>query len=424
MYIVFVDNLLMIPPTGGAHTFLVELCAHLVKLGHRVSVITETGPEQSLTRALTESGTEVLTNVWRTVDLPEQRAERLARWVNDRRADVFVVSVSPDAGWLALPLLNREIGTVSITHSDGPTFYRPLQHYRSFVDCAVGVSEETCRQIICQCEVPTERVRHVPYGVKTLTREEMEAHCSSRVDIFRFGYVGRLVQSQKRVLDIIPLAERMLEMDIPFELHIIGDGPERDALEQRLAALMSAGRAKFWGWLSPSGVQDRLRELDALVLLSDCEGLPVALLEAMGHATVPVITALPSGNAEVVEHGRNGFLVPIGDIEAFTDKLELLARDPDRLREMKREAWEKGQRFTVKRMAERYLDCFNVAMTERRSRGLSAQTPQVFPPMSSCVSRYPFWARKLKRRLIVYLDGIRSYPGSSANKDGGQALGV
>src|SRR6266849_11203846 len=64
MHIVFVDNLLMVPPTGGAHTFLVDLCDSLVKLGHRVSVITQAGPEQGLTGALSETGAEVHTNVW------------------------------------------------------------------------------------------------------------------------------------------------------------------------------------------------------------------------------------------------------------------------------------------------------------------------------------------------------------------------
>ena len=408
MHIVFIDNLIMVPPTGGAHTFLVELGGALVRLNHRVSVVTETGPEQSLTKALTASGATVVTGVWRAVDLPEQRAELLTRWVKRAEADVFVVSVSPDAGWLALPLLSPAAATVAITHSDGPAFYRPLEHYRSFVDCAVGVSEETCRQIVSQCEIPEARVRQVPYGVKTLSRIEMEADCAAAGSgVFRFGYVGRLVQSQKRVLELIQLARTMLPRGTPFELHVIGDGPERETLEKELAGPVSEGKVKFWGWLSPAEVQERLRALDALVLLSDCEGLPVALLEAMGHGTVPVITALPSGNAEVVTDGRNGFLVPVGDIAGFADKLELLARDAGRLREMKRAAWETGQRYTVERMAERYLECFNLALGKRRARPHEAQTPRVFPVMSSCVSGYPFWLRKIKRRLLVWSSRIR-----------------
>jgi glycosyltransferase involved in cell wall biosynthesis len=403
MHIVFIDNLLMIPPTGGAHTFLVALSGALVSLGHQVSIATELGPEQSLKRSLEANGAEVLTDIWRAVDLPEQRARHLSEWANERGADVLVVSVSPDAGWLVLPQLSEKTATLSIAHSDGPTFYRPVAHYRDFIDCAIGVSEETCRQLVSQCGLPSDRVRRVPYGVETLSRDEMLQRVANTSEIFRVGYVGRLVQSQKRVLDLIPLARTLRERSIRFELHIIGDGPERATIESDLKDLMANGTVKLWGWLSPAEVRQRLCELDAIVLVSDTEGLPVALLEGMAHAAVPVITALPSGNTEVVRNGENGFLVPVGDIDQFAERLALLSRDSELLLKMKSLAWETGQRYTVDKMAASYLECFDLAKTHRATREESGQTPRIFPAMASCVSRYPFWARKIKRRIQLYL---------------------
>jgi glycosyltransferase involved in cell wall biosynthesis len=407
MHVVLVDHFLKTPPTGGTHTCLVNLCTTLSKDQHQVSVITEAGPEATLANLIEESGCKVYDNVWSAIDLPEDRARKLADWVNERQADVFVVSVSPDAGWLALPLLNPYTATACITHSDGPTFYRPARHYRNFVDCAVGVSKETCSQMIAQCGMPPERVHHIPYGVPALTFEELPAYCTAPANDLRLAYIGRLVQSQKRVLDIIPLVEEMARRSLPVEFQIIGDGDEREILQTQLAGHVSNGTVTFWGWLNPFAVRQRLRVLDAMVLFSDCEGLPLALLEGMAHATIPIVTAIPSGAAEIIKDGENGFLVPVADISQFADRLELLCQDPQRIVTMKRAAWETGQSYSVRRMANSYVECFEHAKKERLARDPSNETPQTFPPMASCVSPYPFWARRIRRRLTVAMSGVR-----------------
>src|SRR5713101_3497596 len=106
MHIVIIDTLLTTPPTGGAHTFLVDLCDLLVQRGTRVSVVTEPGTDESLARAIVQRGAEIHMHLWRPVHLPEERGARSAAWVNERRPDVYVALLSPDAGWLALPLLH------------------------------------------------------------------------------------------------------------------------------------------------------------------------------------------------------------------------------------------------------------------------------------------------------------------------------
>jgi glycosyltransferase involved in cell wall biosynthesis len=402
MQIVVVDSTITTPPTGGAHTFVVELTCALVRRGEQVSLVTQPGPERSLVSAMREAGVEVREDIWRAVDLPEERAGRLASWVNGRGADVYLVSVSPDAGWLALPLLDARTATVAVVHSDGPAFYEPLRHYQSFIDCAVGVSRETLRKIVSYCGVEAGRARQIPYGVASITREESEARADATARgraPLRAGYVGRLVQSQKRVLDLVPLAAEMRRRGLDFELHLVGDGPERAPLEEGFRAAGVGGRVKFWGWLSSAEVKGRLRELDVLLLVSDVEGLPVAMLEAMGHGVVPVVTRLDSGNAELVREGVNGFLEGVGDFAAFAERLLALERDRGRLAEMGRAAWETGRDYSVERMTERYAAAFAEsagAAPARRGSG-----PGKFPVMRSCVSRYPFWLRKLKRRVLV-----------------------
>ena len=147
MRFAIVDTTLTTPPTGGCQTFLEHLAPALQSRGHEVTVLTEPGDEPGVADRLVSAGIRVLDDVWPRRFLPEERALRLADWCNRERIDAYVISVSRDVGWLALPHLDHVVRTAAVVQSDGPAFYGPLAHYGVFVDHAIGVSRETCRKI-------------------------------------------------------------------------------------------------------------------------------------------------------------------------------------------------------------------------------------------------------------------------------------
>jgi glycosyltransferase involved in cell wall biosynthesis len=404
MRIIIIDTTLTTPPTGGAQTFLVELGGALVERGWTVSVVTQPGPVEEIVASLRRAGVEVREDIWAASDLPEERAGRLAAWANAQRPDVYLVSISPDAGWLALPQLDAHIATVTVAHNDVSAFYEPLRHYHPFVDCAVGVSEDIHRKIVERCHVPAERARRIAYGVHTLTPGEVEARCAVSADgdaPLRVGYVGRIVQEQKRVFDFPPLVEELKRRGVSFEFELIGDGSERAALEEEFRKSGLWGDVKFRGWLASAEVKRRLSELDVFLLLSDYEGLPVALLEAMAHAVVPVVTEIESGNVEVVRDGESGFVVRVGDVRGAAERLAFLAGDRAALGRMRRAAWERSLQFSVQRMVENYVACFEHVTSAGFSREHRLGAARPFPVMQSCRSRYPFWIRKIKARVLT-----------------------
>ena len=401
MHVVIVDTTFTTPPTGGAHTFLVDLSAALVRRGARVSIATQPGPDQEIGRALREGGAEVLMNVWQRRHLPEEKALRLANWVNQERPDVYVISASPDVGWLALPLLDNSIATFTIAHNDVGAFYEPLKHYHPFVDCAVGVSEAIHQKIIRDCVVPGERARHIPYGVQPTSFAGLSKRDRDAAAPLALGYVGRIVQEQKRVMDFVPLVRELAQRNVPFQLQVIGDGPDRSELEGRLEATGVAEHVEFTGWLSPEKVKAELDTLDVFLLLSDYEGLPVALLEAMAHGVVPVVTRIESGNAQLVRDGENGFVLPVGDMASFAGRLESLAGNREVLAALARAAWETSKQYSIERMVENYATAFaevGQGVSARRERaGVDAN----YPVMNSCRSKYPFWLRRIKQRVVT-----------------------
>lgn len=398
MRVAFVDTNLEKPPTGGCQTFLVNICTAL-RARADIHVVYERGYDASVTRRLCAAGVTLHHDLWDRWAVPEERASRVAAWARAAGMDVFVVSVSPDVGWLALPLLDSSVTTLAIVHADGPAFYRPLTYYASFVDSAVGVSAATHARIIAECGIPAERATHIPYGIAAapLSRviDRWTTDASPRA--LRLVYVGRLEHTQKRIRDLPLLLSELWRRGLAFEMDVIGDGPERGWLRREISQSPFVSFVRLLGWLGPDEVSQRLLHNDLLLLFSSSEGLPLALLEAMGHAVVPLVTRIPGGHSEVVRDGENGYLVPVGDSRALADRACELAAHPERLERLRRAAWETSQHFSIERMAESYQALFDSSAVGR----VRAPRPEgAIPPMESCRSRYPLWLRRLKWGLL------------------------
>ncbi|WP_137702259.1 glycosyltransferase [Marimonas lutisalis] len=113
-----------------------------------------------------------------------------------------------------------------------------------------------------------------------------------------------------------------------LSLAIIGDGPDRAALERMARDKGIDQQVDFMGYRSQSEVAAMLAETDLLVLPSFAEGLPVVLMEALA-AGVPVVTTQIAGIPELVEHGVNGYLCPPGDELALAHAIEAVLDDPE-----------------------------------------------------------------------------------------------
>jgi glycosyltransferase involved in cell wall biosynthesis len=164
---------------------------------------------------------------------------------------------------------------------------------------------------------------------------------------------------------------------------------------------------RFWGWRTPEEVRSHLRELDILVLFSKFEGLPLVLLEAMGHGVVPVVTRTESGNAELIRDGENGYLIPIGDIEAFAARLRHLANHPEAFSRLRQASYATARAYSIDRMTSAYLACLSLEDLWAGTKPRAPRPGGNYPLMPSCRSRYPSWMRRLKAQATVSLASIR-----------------
>jgi len=127
--------------------------------------------------------------------------------------------------------------------------------------------------------------------------------------------VGRL----HRVKDyrfLIQACAALRDQDLDFICWIVGEGPERPALESQIAELGLQGRVCLIGHVPRTNLPGYYRHADLVVMTSKSEGIPVVLMEAMAHEKLvlaPAITGIP----ELVEHQRTGFLYQPGSLPDF-----------------------------------------------------------------------------------------------------------
>jgi N-acetyl-alpha-D-glucosaminyl L-malate synthase BshA len=154
----------------------------------------------------------------------------------------------------------------------------------------------------------------------------------------------------KRVEDVIYTFKKVRSA-IPCKLLMIGDGPERQTMEQLCRELGTCDDIRFLG------KQDKLEEIlsitDLFMLPSAYESLGLAALEAMA-CRVPVISSNAGGIPEINIHGVTGYLTDVGDIESMAKySLELL-RDETKLEQFKENALNQAQKFHINQIIPLY----------------------------------------------------------------------
>lgn len=187
--------------------------------------------------------------------------------------------------------------------------------------------------------------------------------------------VGRLVD-KKGFAVLIDAAATLRDRGLSFRCDIIGDGPDRDALAQRIRAASLDQQIQLVGARAQQAVIEAMRR--ATVLAMPCivsadgnrDGLPTVLIEAMALGT-PVIGTTVTGIPELVRDGRTGLCVPPGDPLALADALERLLLDRALRQRLARAAREAVCRdFDIDRNARQLRALFRDAIAhqpERRS---------------------------------------------------------
>jgi glycosyltransferase involved in cell wall biosynthesis len=153
-------------------------------------------------------------------------------------------------------------------------------------------------------------------------------------------------------------------------LLVVGEGPERDTLEDQVLHSGLRGRVAFTGLIDYSELPRYLAMADAFVTASVTEVHPLSVIEAMASG-LPVLGIVSPGIEDTVEDGRTGYLAS-EDLPSFTAKMARLVAEPARRAEMSQRARLAAEEFAIEGTSARLLQYYEKLVLERPRRARRA----------------------------------------------------
>jgi sugar transferase (PEP-CTERM/EpsH1 system associated) len=268
-------------------------------------------------------------------------------------------------------IVHSEHGLESSTYQRQPLRRNAIRRLCfAWTDRVFAVSHALRAYYAQQLRMKEDRIGVIPNGVDTerfRTRPEMRIAYREKLgvapDTVVIGTVGRLdpIKDHRTLFLGVDL---LLAMGVAVHLVIVGDGPERKALEASIQTRNAfSGRVTFAG--ETSDVVSYLNSFDIFVLPSLAEGMSNALLEAMSVGVACVATRV-GGNPELIEDGSSGLLFDAGDARALAARLKTLASNPRYRQELGGNARRRVEKcFSLHRMMHNYTRLYTHALGNR-----------------------------------------------------------
>lgn len=372
------------PPVGGGGGWVTHFLAReYVRRGHEVLLLTSAYanlPRREIVEGYTVERVPAIRHNPHVAQVGEMLSYALSSsWVGMRRARMF----RPDAvqvffgipSGLGAYFLRRCYGIPYVVFLGGRDVPRPNPDPPSYrylytllrpailaiwrnaayrVACSEGLRE------LARATAPDLPCHVIPDGID-LDRFPPKAYpCRERVQILG---VGRLVP--RKGFDVLIRAVAMLPSLLPFEVVLVGDGPERETLESLARSLGVAERVQFVGSVPYNALPARYAEADIYVLSSHAEGMPLVVLEAMATG-LPIVATDVQGIRELVADGVNGWRFPVNDAEALAAYLARLIENSAEREAFGRASRERVQSYAWGNIAKAYLELLEDAARQRR----------------------------------------------------------
>ncbi len=292
------------------------------------------------------------------------------RQLLDFAPDIIHIGVPDLLGHAALRLAQKHgIPAVASYHTRYETYLRHYWHLawlERFLTRVLRRFYGACREVY----VPSDSTREAlladglrdnfkpwPRGIDTarFSPHKRRAPWRTRLGIgpdeLVILHVSRLVREKR--LDTLTAA--LNAIDFPHRTVIVGDGPDRDAVERELP------QAIFAGFLTDEALATAYASSDIFVFPSDSESFGNVTLEAMASG-LPAVCADATGSRSLVVPGQTGFLAPSGDAAAFARHLTVLAQDPALRRRMGEAARARALTFSWEETLARMLGYYRALL--------------------------------------------------------------
>ena len=245
-----------------------------------------------------------------------------------KHSDLFPDSVAVCHNMWGLQFLAELIPAkrrIGILHSDWTTLRPFLQSQKELLDGVLCVSN-TLVELVAEClpELSKDnRIQLIPYPIDGVPIMPNRMSLVKRPVII--GWIGRMQEEQKRVDRLPSLLKAFDDAQIDYRFELLGDGPMQEWLEKQLPT----NRTVFHGRKSGDDYYSTLSKWDFITSVSDYEGLPISMLEALSAGVLPLYPTIGSGGDEYAEKLSSNFVWEAFQFEQAASKLNLLLKQPE-----------------------------------------------------------------------------------------------
>ena len=315
--------------TGGPIVNAVRLLPALQKKGYNIlAVIGHNGTGHPNADQLQKMGIQCY--IYQVPQYSEAHVKIFLEAIINFKPDIFVSNVSVQAGFAGKWAQEWGIPVVHTHRSDDELNNGMAQFFFA------GPEKWRLSALVCVSQYLLDKIQTltkdhfyskvIPSGVfiKEYFTEQTE------VSDIKVVYAGRLVQNQKRVKEVLKAFITLAKSRKDFAFTFIGSGEEEfvNELKREIANNNLHNKIRFTGRLEGEKYHQELANHHIIVLLSDYEGIPGALMDGMSCGLVPVAYKIP-GIEELIENNRNGILVEDRET-SLLQALITLAENPER----------------------------------------------------------------------------------------------
>ncbi len=351
---------------GGAETLVMQMCRLQRERGHEPAVYA-IGHLGALGETLRAEGFSVQAHIGQHIS---DSARRFFRIFRETKPDVVHVHNPTPAIYAGGAARLAGVPSVIATRHSlvGPP--RSVKAELKFAlagaccDWIVGICDATTNNLKSIHVAPAGKIVRVYNGAVPLERAAGDALPAKSG--FTLVFVGRLAAVKNHPL-LLRAFRAAVAKRPDLRLWMVGDGPERGALEALAAELGIAGQVRFWG--QQLDVAPFFSAADAFIMSSISEGLPMSLLQAFSLG-LPAIVTQVGGMAEVVRLAEAGITVSPSESQEMTNAiLELANDDAERARMGQNALAAYRTHFSLETMCDAYMKLYRDTPRARKSLG-------------------------------------------------------
>ncbi|MEM9422813.1 MAG: glycosyltransferase family 4 protein, partial [Pseudomonadota bacterium] len=318
-----------VPKDGGTFTFYRNMRPALLQHGIDMRCVA-VGPSQAAIWEDSFADDGCLLLAPKTDSLKAQ-AQAFAAWCDSEQIDI-VFGVNSPAILSSLPHLPQKIRAMARCANGFDEGYRLTMMCHERLAKIVALVPRLRDDLIADYGAEIDSIVLIPNGASADRFDAAAAKERGVSERLELGFLGRLEHTQKGVLHLPPVLERLDKAGIEYRLSIAGKGKHDAELRASFTQHIVDGSVRFVGTLTPNEIPSFLSEIDCFLFPSHFEGCPNALLEAMMAGTAPVAWRLPGITDFLLDDGRTGILAPKGDVDGFSEAIIALATNRVRLR--------------------------------------------------------------------------------------------